>query len=67
MLSNNAGFLARTTLLHFERIDQGIALFSVFFVIVTAHLVSKMPGWPPRLIPPKQTSDRIGKNRLETD
>jgi hypothetical protein len=45
MLSNNAGFLARTTLVHFERIDQGIALFFGVLVIVTAHLVSKMPRW----------------------
>jgi hypothetical protein len=43
MLSNNAGFLARTTLLHFERIDQEIALFFGVIVIVTAHIVSKMP------------------------
>jgi hypothetical protein len=67
MLSNNAGFLARTTLLHFERIGQGIALFLAFFVIVGLTLFLKMPQGSSRSIPSRQTSDRIGKNRLETD
>jgi hypothetical protein len=44
MLSNNAGFLARTTLLHFERIDKELPCFRRFLLLVTAYLVSKMPG-----------------------